>query len=120
MAAGEVMRDALAASLSARGFIVDPYESVRPFLDGALRQQTHCLVADLDDSPHDTGERDAFELRDGLNAHGLSLPMILLSGLAKLARGGLALQPNLSILIKPVDPAYLAGLVLRLIHGTQE
>lgn len=120
MAAGDVMRDALAASLSARGFAVDAHESLRAFFDSALRQQTHCLVADLDASPHDAGERDVFELREGLNAHGLSLPMILLSGLAKMARGGLALQPNLSILIKPVDPAYLAGLALRLIQGTKE
>jgi FixJ family two-component response regulator len=117
VAAGETMRDALTASLSARGFRIDGYESLQAFLDVTRLSRPMCLIVDLASTSLEESERAALELRAVLRKHALSLPLILLAGHGEMARGGLALQPNLSILIKPVAPDLLSALVKRALNS---
>ncbi len=112
------MRDALTSSLSARGFRIDGYESLQAFLDVSGLSRPMCLIVDLDlaSTSLEESERAALELRAVLRKHAPSLPLILLAGHGEMARGGLALQPNLSILIKPVAPDLLSALVKRALN----
>jgi FixJ family two-component response regulator len=117
VAAGDTMRDALTSSLAARGFHIDGYESVQTFLDVARLRRPICLIVDLASTSLAASERTALELRAALRKLAPSLPLILLAGHGEMARGGLALQPNLSILVKPVAPDLLSALVRRALNS---
>lgn len=113
VAANQVMRDALTASLQARGFAVAVFESLEGFLGETPGDRFGCLVADLAAAARQDDELGALAVSEALRKRGLGLPAILLSGHARVARGGLVAQPKLSVLVKPVDPALLAQLVCR-------
>jgi DNA-binding NtrC family response regulator len=116
VAARDTMRDALTSSLTARGFRIANYESLEGFLEAVRQSPPMCLVVDLASTSLAESERAALQLRVALRQHAPSLPLIVLAGHAEMARGGLALQPNLSILIKPVAPDLLSALVRRALN----
>lgn len=107
------MRDALTASLAARGFLVEGFESLQAFLARARQSPPFCLIVDLVGSSLETCERATVELKQAVKDSAPALPLVLLTSHAEMARGGLALQPNLSILVKPVAPDLLSAVVGR-------
>jgi FixJ family two-component response regulator len=117
VAAGEVMRDALTASLAARGFLVEGFESLQAFLERARHRAPFCLIVDLVGSSRETCERGAIELKKAVRDLAPALPLVVLTSHAEMARGGLTLQPNLSILVKPVAPDLLSAVVGRALRA---
>jgi FixJ family two-component response regulator len=117
VAASETMRDALSASLAARGYGVSRYVSVPAFLASAVKALPACLIVDLASTSPAASEKEIVDIRCTLQRSAPPLPLIVLSGFAETARGGLAPQRDLSILVKPAAPDQLAALVARAIQS---
>lgn len=103
----DAMRDALAMSLSTRGFVVERFRIMSGFLAG--ESNPHCLVIDLltrDPSQH----QEARDLRAELGSANVTVPVLLLANSSRIS-DRIRKEMQVEILVKPVEPKVFVQVV---------